>query len=136
MSDKAVTKSENSKQTKVYKEAEFNAFIKSIKAGQVAHWAEIAEALGIDKTTIVEWKKLPEAQEAIKQGIDHAIAQMERSGTRDWRMWAEKLKMLGINPANRIEGKIAVVNVTEEILKQFGVIDDTKTEKTTDSTSS
>lgn len=106
------------------KKQEFEAFIKSIKAGQLGYWAEIAKAVGVSKQTIVQWKKLPEAQEAIKQGIDHAMAQMEQAGRRDWRMWESKLKMLGVNPATRIEGEHQIFNVTDEILKQFKIIDE------------
>lgn len=110
--------------TKMRKSAEFKAFIETIKAGQISHWATIAEVLGVDKTTIIVWKRMPEAQEAIKQGIDYALAQMEQAGKKDWRMWESKLKMLGVNPANKFEGKVATINITDRILKEFGLSND------------
>lgn len=89
-----------------YKDKEFKAFIKTITEGQAAHWVEIARALNISEDTIVIWKKTPEAQEAIQKGIDHALQCMEQAGARDWHMWESKLKMLGLNPATKIEAVI------------------------------
>lgn len=98
-------KTEKTEYIDPYKKAEFEAFIKTIKQGQVAHWVEIASALGVDKDTILKWKKLPQAQAAITEGIEHAIAQMQTAGAKDWRMWEAKLKMLGINPATNVDLK-------------------------------
>lgn len=89
-----------------YKKKEFEAFIAAIDEGQVGHWLEIANALNVDKNTILEWKKLPEAQAAIQRGIDHALQCMQQAGSRDWKMWEAKLKMLGINPATKIDATI------------------------------
>ena len=89
-----------------YKQKEFKAFIKAIDEGQVGHWIEIANALGVDKNTILAWKMIPEAQEAIQRGIDHALQCMQQAGARDWKMWEAKLKMLGVNPATKIEAVI------------------------------
>lgn len=100
-----------------YKKKEFNAFIKAIDEGQVGHWIEIANALGVDKNTILAWKQLPEAQEAIQRGIDHALKCMQQAGARDWKMWEAKLKMLGINPATKIEAIID--DPRKKILKQY-----------------
>ncbi len=85
----------------IRKKAEFKAFIKFIKQGADAHWIQVAEAIGVDKDTINRWKKLPEAQKAIQKGIDHAMKRMSVTGTRDWRMWRSKLKMLGISPVEK-----------------------------------
>lgn len=87
------TKPNNSNKS-VYKKSEFKAFLKIVEDRQVAHWVEIAEALGVSQETIVAWKKLPEAQEAIARGIQNALDGMETSGKRDWRMYFEKYKML------------------------------------------
>ena len=91
------------KPKKPYKAEKFEAFIKEIKKGSISHWVQIAEALGIEKGTIVVWKQTPEAQKAIKDGINHALLQMQKVGKRDWKMWKEKLGMLGISPIERAD---------------------------------
>lgn len=85
----------------IRKKAEFEAFIKILKGNTVAHWVQIAQALGVDKDTITEWRKLPEAQEAIKEGIRNNLEGMERAGSKDWRMYESKAKMLGISPVEK-----------------------------------
>lgn len=114
------------------KQEEYNAFVKVIEDGAVEHWIDIARALNVDPDTITAWKRLPEAQEAIKKGIQNAFAQMQKAGTKDWKMWDRKLQMLGVNPAQRID--IGVADPVEETLKKLGLIDagkDTGTEKET-----
>ena len=92
----------------IRKKAEFLAFIGEIEKGAIANWIDIARTLGVDKDTITEWKKLPEAQVAIKKGISHALSNMEKVGKQDWRMWESKLKMLGLSPIQKqeIQGEI------------------------------
>lgn len=85
---------ENSEQTKVYKVEEFEAFIKAIKETQIAHWQDIARAIGVDNNTITAWRKLPEAQEAIREGLAKSLEGMGTAGRKDWRMYHEKYKML------------------------------------------
>ena len=89
------------KSSNIRKKAEFKKFLEFIKKGADAHWIQVAEALDVNKDTINEWKKLPEAQKAIQKGIDHAMKRMSVVGTRDWRMWESKLKMLGISPVDK-----------------------------------
>lgn len=133
MSNK-IKKSEKSDKLNVYKKAEFRAFLKSIRTGQWGYWSEIAKAVGVDNDTITKWKKLPEAQEAIKQGIDHSLAEMERVGARDWRMHAEKLKMLGVSGVDKSEVKVQKIDVTERILKEIGLLNDNETKTATPNT--
>lgn len=90
----------------IRKKEAFSAFIKILKDGTVAHWQSIARAIGVDNDTITEWKKLPEAREAIIRGINNSLKGMERAGGKDWRMWESKLKMLGISPVDKIEQDI------------------------------
>jgi hypothetical protein len=92
---------------KPYKDKEFKAFISAIDEGQVGHWVEIARALNVSDETILKWKQLPEAQEAIQRGIDHALQAMQQAGGRDWKMWESKLKMFGVNPATKVEATIS-----------------------------
>src|SRR3990167_4888571 len=84
----------------IRKKEEFEAFIGALEGSSVAHWKDIAEAVGVDKDTITEWKKHPRARETRIKGIQYAFTQMEHAGKNDWRMWETKLKMLGINKDN------------------------------------
>lgn len=88
---------------KPYHKEKFEAFLGSIREGQGAHWLAIANALGVDNTTINSWRRMPEAQQAIREGAAHALACMQQSGARDWKMWESKLKMLGINPSLNLD---------------------------------
>lgn len=80
----------------IYKEDQFEAFLATIKGSAVAHWIDIARAVGVHQDTITAWKQHPRARAAIQNGIAHALAAMERAGKKDWRMWESKLKMLGV----------------------------------------
>ncbi len=85
----------------IRKKQEFKNFLKTIRGGSISHWQDIARAIGIDKDTIVEWKKTSEAQTAIGEGISKALTEMEKAGRKDWRMWESKLKMLGVSPIDK-----------------------------------
>lgn len=107
---------------KILKEREFQEFIKIIGTKNVSHWVDIAKALNVDNDTITKWKNTPEAQEAITRGIDEAVEQMSTVGKRDWRMWEAKLKMLGVNPAVRIDQNTNI-NIFHEILAKYGGVE-------------
>lgn len=104
----------------VYKDNEFRAFIDTIEAGQQGHWIDIAQALSVDKNTITEWKKTPEAQEALRKGINHALQCMQQAGSRDWRMWETKLKMMGIVTKPNISVELQT-DPREAILDKYGL---------------
>jgi len=79
----------------VRKSAEFLTFIKAVGAGELPDtWELMAESLGVRPSTISDWKKLPEFQDALMKGIRRCIDQMESTGKRDWKMWREKAKIL------------------------------------------
>jgi trans-2-enoyl-CoA reductase len=86
-----------------YKKEEYQAFIKNISEGNVSYWSKIAEALNVENDTITRWKKLPEAQAAIQKGIDKCLKEMETSGSKDWRMWHEKLKILNVQATQKLD---------------------------------
>lgn len=115
-----------------YKKKEFEAFIKTIHQGQVGHWVEIAKALNVDNDTIGAWKKLPEAQEAIQKGIDHALDRMQESGAKDWKMWESKLKMFGINPATKAEVELS--SPARGVLEAAGLMEGKGGRETTEDT--
>lgn len=103
----------------IYKEEQFKLFIQMIKkSGNKPHWAQIAQALDVAPNTITSWKKRPEAQQAILEGIEYAMSQMEKAGSKDWRMWESKLKMLGVSPVNEVT---VHVNPVGEILGKYGL---------------
>lgn len=101
--------------TTVRKQAEFEAFLEIIKKGKVENWSVIAEALGVREATISEWKKHPLAQQAIAEGIEHCLEEMERAGKDDWKMWLEKLKMLGVKDRQQPVASINIFNQPEFI---------------------
>lgn len=80
----------------IRKKEEFEAFIDALEESSIPHWSDIAEAIGVNKDTITEWKKHPRARAAHIKGIQYALKQMELAGKNDWRMWEAKLKMLGL----------------------------------------
>ncbi len=87
----------------IRKKDEFEAFLGVLREGGAAHWTDIANIVGVDKDTITEWKKRPEAKQIIAEGIQYALQQMEATGKNDWRMWQAKLSMLGISPKSKTD---------------------------------
>jgi alkylated DNA nucleotide flippase Atl1 len=84
----------------------FREFVKTLKEGQVRHWVEVATAVGVSEATISQWKRLPEAQDVISIAVINTIENMETAGKKDWRMWEAKLKMLGVNPPQKVQATI------------------------------
>lgn len=62
-------KPDKSDKPKVYKKEQFNEFVKILRKGHLGKWTVVAEALGISRETLVQWKKLPEAKKALVEGI-------------------------------------------------------------------
>lgn len=105
----------------IYKEKEFKKFIEAIEEGQQPFWKEIADAIGVDQDTITAWKELPEAKKAIQRGIQNTLREMEGAGRKDWRMWEARLKMLGINPAIKVDAKVS--DTRKDILSKYGLLE-------------
>lgn len=107
----------------IRKTEEFETFIKLIENGDIRYWNQIADALGVNKDTITEWKKHPKARKAILDGINHALKEMERVGGRDWRMWLEVLKLYGVSPVNKSDitsgGESLFSNLTDDQLNKL-----------------
>lgn len=85
------------------KATEFNLFLEFMESGAVEYLYQVAEIIGVDAGTISDWKKLPQVQEAQARGIKRTMAEMEKAGKRDWRMWESKLKMLGISGVQKTD---------------------------------
>lgn len=86
-----------------YAEVAFETFLKEIGNVNLPNWTILAEALGVHRNTINRWKKHPQAQAAISAAIEQNIREMELAGKGDWRMYREKLKMLGVKEAVTLE---------------------------------
>jgi Fe-S cluster biosynthesis and repair protein YggX len=79
----------------VQKDAEYQRFIAMVEGNKIpGTWEMLAEALGVHRNTITQWRKLPEFQQAKIKGVEHALKMMEVSGEKDWKMWREKVGML------------------------------------------
>ena len=100
----------------------FRDFIKALKEDQVRHWVELATAANVSEATISRWKQLPEARKHLDLAVINTIENMENAGKKDWRMWADKLKMLGVNPPQKVEAEIN--DVRKEILDKYMGVDD------------
>lgn len=98
-------KNQNSKNKSLepYQEEKFETFLQLIKKGNMKNWSIVAEALGVHNNTITAWKRHPDARKAIAEGILDSLDKMEKAGKNDWRMHAEKAKMLGVNPPQKVE---------------------------------
>lgn len=84
-----------------YKKEQFEAFLQTIGRKSVGHWVQMAKALGVDRDTIAAWKKHPLAQKVIKDEIEKCLEGMEESGSKDWKMWESRAKMLGVAPIEK-----------------------------------
>jgi hypothetical protein len=89
--------------TNPYKTDQFDLFISTIKGNAVGHWVQVAKIVGVDRDTINEWRKLPQARKVIQDEIERVAGEMERAGKDDWKMWESKAKMLGLSPIEKNE---------------------------------
>lgn len=90
-------------EVKPYKEVEFETFLNLIGDENIENWTIMAEVLGVSRDTIGLWMKHPKAKAAISKAINKNLAEMEKAGKRDWKMYREKLKMLGVIEKQRTE---------------------------------
>lgn len=120
-----------------YQEAKFEAFLGLIKNDGAKNWTAIAKALDVHPNTITAWKRHPEAQQAIADEVKRSLEQMEKVGTKDWRMWESKLKILGVNPAQVVENKVKFDDPVRVLLAKFELGQDNVTKaKETEGTTS
>lgn len=110
----------------VQKQVEFSEFLKLIEEQSVPDsWELIADAIGVHRNTITAWKKTPEFQKALARGIKNAIANMESSGRRDWRMWREKIALLTKEEQENANVTNILV-IPSELIAKYGITSDTK----------
>jgi len=86
-----------------YKDAEFEVFLKEIGNANLSNWTIVAETLGVSKATMYRWRQHPLAKEAITNAIEDNLRKMTEAGKDDWRMYREKLKMLGVKDRQTLE---------------------------------
>lgn len=108
---------------KPYKEIEFDEFIKLIGKTNIENWGAMAEALNVNRDTISRWKKHPLAQRAIVKAIRHNTEGMERAGKDDWRMWREKLRMLGLAEKKQLKYEVSNEDEIGQLINKLEVDD-------------
>lgn len=81
----------------------FETFLALIESQNIDSWMSIAEAVGVSRKTIYEWRKHPQAQLATSRAIAKCIRKMEEVGADDWKMWRERLTMLGVTKKESVE---------------------------------
>lgn len=86
-----------------YKETQFEGFLALIGLSGIKYWKQIAETLGVSRKTIERWRQHPLAVQAIIMEVSKSIEQMDRAGKNDWRMYREKLAMLGLARKSKYE---------------------------------
>jgi hypothetical protein len=105
----------------VHKQIEFSSFLRLIEQESVPDsWELIAEAIGVHRNTITKWKKTPEFQKALAVGIKNAIANMENSGRRDWRMWREKIALL-TKEKEEAKNITNILVIPSELMAKYGI---------------
>lgn len=115
MSDQ--TENSTNSTVKPYKEMQFEEFLKAIGNANIQNWSVLAEALGVDRKTIMTWREHPLAQAAISNAIEESIRKMSEVGSMDWRMWREKAKILGVKDKTTLEHEVgeSVGDLLDEI---------------------
>ena len=86
-----------------YKEDEFEHFLQLIGEANIKNWSIMARALKVDNDTIAKWREHPRAKKAIFEAIQENIKGMTEAGRKDWKMYREKAKMLGVEDKENIE---------------------------------
>jgi hypothetical protein len=113
--------------TNVTKEPEFLAFLNLVEEQKIPDtWELVAQAIGVHPNTIKMWRKTPEFQKALAQGIKNAIENMESSGRRDWRMWREKIALLTKEKQEGISIEAKILVIPSELMSKYDIASDTK----------
>lgn len=103
-----------------YKEEEFESFLALIEEGNIKSWTVLADALGVSRETINQWKNHSLAKQAYIKGLAHALEKMEESGKRDWRMWREKAKILGVKDEQVLGAPVGATKISYVIELEGG----------------
>lgn len=107
---------------------EYSKFLKMVQERKPDNAIIYAQALGIDRRTLVHWMSQPELHEAMLTAIDELVTGMKEAGKKDWRMHRELLNILGIkdikgvdltSDGEKIENPLSQLTV-EELRKLAG----------------
>lgn len=90
-------------QPEMYKKWEFNNFLTFVKERKPGRAIIYAKALGIDRRTLLKWMEHKELRDAMVESLDELVEGMQRSGSKDWRMYRELMKMLGVTDEQNID---------------------------------
>lgn len=82
---------------------EYKNFLEYVKKHRIEHAIIYAKALKIDRRTLANWMNQPELREAMTNCLDELAEGMKKSGSKDWRMWREYLKLLGVDDEQKID---------------------------------
>jgi hypothetical protein len=82
-----------------YKDIQFEFFLKVISSLYFQNWSILAQALGVNRRTILRWRRHPLARQATIAGIIYCLNKMQEVGANDWKMYRERLRMLGMKSA-------------------------------------
>lgn len=86
------------------KHDEYERFIALVESGvPVTSWTNVAEALGVSKDTITDWKKTERYKIANQAIIQTVIQRMTEVGQMDWRMWDRYAKLLGVDAVDKTD---------------------------------
>lgn len=82
---------------------EYSNFLEMVKQRKPDNAIIYAQALGIDRRTLVHWMSQPELREAMLEAIDELVKGMKEAGKKDWRMHRELLNILGIKDIKNVD---------------------------------
>lgn len=107
-----------------YKDIEFDVFLKEIGNANLPNWTVLAEAIGVDRDTIARWRQHPNAKAAISSAIEENMRKMTEAGVGDWKMYREKLKMLGVKDKTTIEHEVGetVADTLDRLETDYGLV--------------
>lgn len=87
----------------IYKKWEFKQFLELIKGNDIVEAVLYAKLIGIDNRTLEKWYQQPEMKVALLGALRVIASEMRESGGKDWKMWRELLKLLGIKDENKLD---------------------------------
>lgn len=82
---------------------EYKQFLEFAQKRQISRAIIYAKTLGISRQTMSHWISQPEMREALTIAVDEVIDGMKTAGHKDWRMWQELYKMLGLDDVKNLD---------------------------------
>lgn len=99
---------------RVYKEEEYGLMCQFIQKGLWSN-SNLSRVVGVDRETISDWKKRPEAQQAYRQACEEVLKKRRRRGDVE-----KEMRELDLDVTNDIlDINYKVDSWTDDQLKQF-----------------